>query len=88
MVVLTGARQTGKTSSLLRLFPNHQFVSLELLSEAERAEKEPEGFVRRHLPPVIIDEVQYAPGLFSATSRRGWTQAAHSMDRFLLANAW
>lgn len=64
VVVLTGARQTGKTSTLRRLFPNHEFVSLDLPSEAEQAEKEPQTFLRQHPPPVIIDEVQYAPGLF------------------------
>jgi predicted AAA+ superfamily ATPase len=64
VVVLTGARQTGKTSTFRRLFPNHSFVSLELPTEAEQAEKEPRSFLQRHLPPVIIDEVQYAPGLF------------------------
>src|SRR5271157_677848 len=64
VVVLTGARQTGKTSTFRRLFPNHEFVSLDLPTEAEQAEKEPQGFLRRHPPPVIIDEVQYAPGLF------------------------
>jgi len=63
-VVLTGARQTGKTSTFRRLFPRHEFVSLDLPSEAEQAEKEPNAFLRRHPPPVIIDEVQYAPGLF------------------------
>jgi hypothetical protein len=62
--VLTGARQTGKTSTLLRLFPNHGFVPLDLPTEAEQAEKEPHNFLRRHPSPVIIDEVQYAPGLF------------------------
>ena len=64
VVVLTGARQTGKTSTLLRLFPNHSFVSLDLPTEAEQAEKEPDSFLRRHPAPGIIDEVQYAPGLF------------------------
>ena len=64
VVVLTGARQAGKTSTLLRLFPNYAFVSLDLPSEAEQAEKEPRQFLHRHPPPVIIDEVQYAPGLF------------------------
>ena len=64
VVVLTGARQTGKTSTFRRLFPNHRFVSLDLPTEAEQAEKEPTSFLRRHAPPVIIDEVQYAPGLF------------------------
>lgn len=64
VIVLTGARQTGKTSTLLRLFPDYSFVSLDLPAEAEQAEKEPERFLQRHPPPVIIDEVQYAPGLF------------------------
>src|SRR5882762_574300 len=64
VIVLTGARQTGKTSTFRRLFPNHGFVSLDLPTEAEQAEKEPNGFLHRHPPPVIIDDVQYAPGVF------------------------
>ncbi len=64
VVVLTGARQTGKTSTFLRLFPQHSFVSLDLPTEAEQAEKEPHAFLQRHPPPVLIDEVQYAPNLF------------------------
>jgi uncharacterized protein len=64
VIVLTGARQTGKTSTFLHLFPDYGFVSLDLPTEAEQAEKEPERFLKRHPPPVIIDEVQYAPGLF------------------------
>jgi len=64
VVVLTGARQTGKTSTFRRLFPDREFVSLDLPTEAEQAEKEPRSFLQRHPAPVIIDEVQYAPGLF------------------------
>lgn len=64
VVVLTGARQTGKTSTFRRLFPNYAFVSLDLPTEAEQAEKEPKSFLRRYPPPAIIDEVQYAPALF------------------------
>ena len=64
VLVLTGARQTGKTSTLRKLFPRHEFVSLDLPSEAEQAEKEPDAFLGRHPSPVIIDEVQYAPALF------------------------
>jgi predicted AAA+ superfamily ATPase len=63
VIVLTGARQTGKTSTFLHLFPNYTFVSLGLPTEAEQAEKEPERFLQRYPPPVIIDEVQYAPRL-------------------------
>jgi len=64
VVVLTGARQTGKTSTFRHLFPGYAFVPLDLPTEAEQAEKEPERFLKRHPPPVIIDEVQYAPGIF------------------------
>ncbi len=79
VVVLTGARQTGKTSTLRRLFPGHHFVSLDLPAEAAQAEHEPDAFLARHPPPVIIDELQYAPALFRhlkvavdrARSRRG-----------------
>ena len=63
-MVLTGARQTGKTSTLRRLFPAAPLVSLDLPTEAEQAEKDPTVFLRRHGSPVIIDEAQYAPALF------------------------
>ena len=58
VLVLTGARQTGKTSTMRRLFPKYAFVSLDLPTEAEQAEKEPTAFLRRYPPPVIIDEAQ------------------------------
>jgi hypothetical protein len=64
VVVLTGARQTGKTATLRRLFPDHAFVSLDLPTEAAQAEGEPAAFLRRHPPPVILDEAQYAPAMF------------------------
>jgi len=65
-VVLTGARQTGKTSLARRLFPRYHFVSLDLPSEAETAEQDSRNFLSRHPAPLIIDEVQYAPKLFRA----------------------
>ena len=63
VVILTGARQTGKTSLVRRVFPDHSFVSLDLPSEAEQAEANPDVFLARHRPPLIIDEFQYAPAL-------------------------
>jgi hypothetical protein len=63
-IVLTGARQTGKTTLLRAVFPSHHYVSLDLPSAAERAERDPASFLRDHPPPVLIDEVQYAPALF------------------------
>jgi predicted AAA+ superfamily ATPase len=64
VIVITGARQTGKTSLARRQFPDHAFVSLDLPSEAELAEREPRLFLSRHPPPLVLDEVQYAPGVF------------------------
>ena len=55
--------QTGKTSTLRRLFPRHHLVSLDLPTEAAQAEREPEPFLRRH-PPPVIDEAHYASALF------------------------
>lgn len=63
-VVLTGARQAGKTTLLRERFPDYRYISLDLPSNAEMAETAPEDLLKRHPAPVIIDEVQYAPGLF------------------------
>lgn len=63
IVVITGARQTGKTSLVKRLFPNHNYVSLDLPSEAAQAESAPSTFLSRHKLPLIVDEIQYAPDL-------------------------
>ena len=79
VLILTGARQTGKTALLKRLFPDHHYVSLDLQLLAEQAEEAPASFLQDHPAPVVIDEVQYAPGLFrhlkvavdGARSRRG-----------------
>lgn len=61
-VVLGGPRQVGKTSLLERTFPERALISLDVGENAEMAETRPEEFLRRHSPPVIIDEIQYAPG--------------------------
>lgn len=63
-VVLTGARQVGKTTLLRHCFPKHNYVSLDRPLTAEQAEQDPEAFLREYAPPLIIDEIQYAPRLF------------------------
>jgi len=63
-VVITGSRQTGKTTLLRALFPDHSYVSLDLPADAQLAEEDPETFLTRYPAPVVIDEVQYAPKLF------------------------
>lgn len=64
VVVVTGARQVGKTSLLKTLLPDHSFASLDLPLDAAQAEEQPRTFLTEHPPPLVIDEVQYAPGVF------------------------
>ncbi|MEW6750601.1 MAG: ATP-binding protein [Candidatus Latescibacterota bacterium] len=63
-VILTGARQRGKTSLARRVLPQAAYVTLDLPSQAARAEQTPADFLGSHGDPFIIDEVQYAPSLF------------------------
>ncbi|MDH4467570.1 MAG: ATP-binding protein [Bacteriovoracaceae bacterium] len=65
VVVLTGARQVGKSSILKKEFPGYRYVSLDLPSEAKQADLDSASFLKQNPAPLIIDEVQYAPGLFS-----------------------
>lgn len=68
-ILLTGSRQTGKTSLLTRVFPQHQYISLDLPRDAEEAETSGESFLTKHSPPVIIDEIQQAPGILPYLKR-------------------
>jgi len=63
-VVLTGPRQSGKTTVLKHLFgERYEYVSLEALDTRALAAQDPRAFLRLHEPPVILDEVQQAPDL-------------------------
>jgi uncharacterized protein len=63
-VVLTGPRQSGKTTVLRRLFGKRfEYVSLEALDTRALAAEDPRSFLRLHKPPVILDELQQAPHL-------------------------
>ena len=63
-VVLTGPRQSGKTTLLKTLFgASHGYVSLEPPDIRAAALSDPRGFLALYSPPVIFDEVQYAPEL-------------------------
>ena len=63
-VVLTGPRQSGKTTLLKHLFGRkYRYVSLEPPDVRMAASEDPRGFIEMYPPPVIFDEVQYAPDL-------------------------
>jgi uncharacterized protein len=63
-LLVTGPRQTGKSTMLQGALPGYRYVSLDLPAAAQEAEESGLEFLRRHPAPLIIDEVQYAPKLF------------------------
>lgn len=67
VVLVTGPRQVGKTTMLQKLMEgtDRSYVSLDDLNERNIAKTDPQLFLELHRPPVFIDEVQYAPELFT-----------------------
>jgi len=71
VVLVTGTRQTGKTTLLRHEFGDtHRFTSLERPDVRLRAEDDPVAFLDENSPPVILDEVQYVPGLLPYIKER------------------
>jgi hypothetical protein len=65
-LLITGPRQVGKTTVLRQLMDeNRTYVSLDDLEERRLAKRDPALFLQLHDLPILIDEVQYAPELFS-----------------------
>lgn len=71
VVVLTGPRQSGKTTLLEHVFGgSHGYCSLELPDVRAAAVEDPRAFLELHPPPVIFDEVQHAPELLPYVKER------------------
>ena len=65
-VLITGPRQVGKTTVLRSMMEeNRTYVTLDDLEERALAKRDPALFLQMHELPIFIDEVQYAPELFS-----------------------
>lgn len=69
MVVVSGARQVGKTTLLKHIFPTHDYVVFDASIDLEGARRDPDLFLLNHPAPLILDEIQYAPELVSAIKR-------------------
>ncbi len=70
-IVVTGPRQSGKTTLLKALYGRtHAFVTLEDPDTRIRAREDPLQFLARYRPPLIIDEIQYVPELLSYIKTR------------------
>ncbi len=65
VVSLVGPRQSGKTTLVKSLFPDHGYANLEHPEIRELAERDPKAFLGRYPAPVIYDEIQRVPPLLS-----------------------
>ncbi|MCD8074524.1 MAG: ATP-binding protein [Lachnospiraceae bacterium] len=65
-LLITGPRQVGKTTVLRQLMSvGRNYVTLDDMEERKLAKQDPALFLQMHELPVLVDEVQYAPELFS-----------------------
>jgi predicted AAA+ superfamily ATPase len=66
ILLLTGMRQIGKSTLFEMLKESkRKYVSLDNFDDRDLAKNNPALFIQKYEPPVIIDEVQYAPELFT-----------------------
>jgi len=85
VVTLTGPRQSGKTTLARSVFPGHRYVSLEDPDERAFALEDPRGFLTRFTGPVILDEAQRVPDLFSYI--QGLADEDDTSGRFILTGS-
>ncbi len=60
-ILVTGSRQAGKTTLLRELLPDYEYVSFDSYSDLEGIKEDVRLFLAQHPPPIILDEIQYAP---------------------------
>ncbi len=65
VVVVTGPRQSGKTTLTKQTFPQKKYISLEPLDNRTFANEDPRGFLEEYKEGAIIDEIQNTPELLS-----------------------
>ena len=95
-ILLTGARQVGKSTMLKHLANKHKrnYVSMDDIQNRELAQSDPKLFFQMFKPPIIIDEIQKAPELFDyikiicdETDQKGLFWLTGSESRKLLKKA-
>lgn len=84
-VVVTGPRQSGKTTLCRTAFPDKPYVSLEALDNRDFARSDPRGFLAEVASGAIIDEVQHVPELLNYL--QGELDARSDPGRFILTGS-
>jgi predicted AAA+ superfamily ATPase len=85
ILVLTGPRQSGKTTLLKELFHDYRYISLESPDVRLFAENDPHGFLTEYDNRVILDEVQRVPQLFSYLQTR--VDESKIMGQYILSGS-
>jgi len=84
-VVVTGPRQSGKTTLAQKVFPEKPYISLEAPDQRTRAIQDPRQFLSQFPDGCILDEVQRAPEIFSYLQSR--LDASPSAGQFILTGS-
>jgi len=85
VIAVTGPRQSGKTTLCRELFPDYIYVNLEKPETRQFAIDDPNGFLAQFSKPVILDEVQRVPDLFSYIMPLA--DEHHRMGEFILSGS-
>jgi predicted AAA+ superfamily ATPase len=84
-VVVTGPRQSGKTTLCRMAYPETPYVSLEAIDIRDFAVNDPHGFLALYAGGAVIDEIQHAPELF--TYLQSEIDAQPDPGRFILTGS-
>jgi len=70
-LLLTGARQVGKSTLLKHVFGNSaKTIVFDPIIDIHNVRQDPEFFLKQFSPPLILDEIQYAPELLPLLKRK------------------
>ena len=86
VVVVSGARQVGKSTLLSHVFPDIETVVFDPVTDVGAAKADPDVFLDNHPTPLILDEIQYAPTLTAAIKRRV-DKAGHKPFQYVLTGS-
>jgi predicted AAA+ superfamily ATPase len=70
VILVTGARQTGKSTLLKTMFPEMPLFTFDRHLDNHGARANPDYFLKNSPSPIILDEVQYVPELLSTIKRK------------------
>jgi hypothetical protein len=86
VILVTGARQVGKSTMVITAFPGASYVTMDHISEARQLEENPRQFFARHGKTLLLDEIQYTPSAFRHMKARV-DEDRHTMGQYVLTGS-